>query len=111
MRRSTVDLPAPEGPSSPVMAPDGASSVRAARRAITAGDCVEISLPQGVHHALRVRLQDGDIVDVRNGAEILPRLAAVAGLEEFGKLASAVRRAGYRVRVTSPDPVVVLTPA
>jgi hypothetical protein len=89
----------------------GASSVRAARRAMTAGDTVEISLPQGVHYALRTRLKNGDVVDVRNGAEILPRLASVAGLEEFGKLAAAVKRAGYRVRVTSPDPVVVLTPA
>lgn len=89
----------------------GAGSVRAAKRAIGAGNCVEISLPQGVHHALLERLHEGDVVDVRNGAEILPALASVAGLEEFRNLEAAVRRAGYRVRVKSPDPVVWLVPA
>jgi hypothetical protein len=89
----------------------GAGSVKAARRAIDAGNCVEISLPQGVHHALLERLDHGDVLNVQNGAEILPLVASVAGLEEMRRLAPAVKRARYRVRVTSPDPVVVLVPA
>jgi hypothetical protein len=89
----------------------GAGSVKAAKRAIDAGNCVEISLPQGVHHALLARLDHGDVLDVQNGAEILPLVASVAGLEDLGKLAPAVRHARYRVRVTSPDPVIVLTPS
>ena len=95
----------------------GAQSVKAVRSAIRNRSRIEIELPLEVHYALyrhlhpqapRVPAED---VDASGGAALLAQIATVAGLEEIRQLEAAVRRARYRVRVTSPEPHISLTPS
>ena len=95
---------------------DGAPSIKAARSALRQGGRVEIELPLETHHALYRHLHpdaprgpDEDI-DASDSLELLGRVATVAGLEELAQLRPAVRRARYRVRLTSPDPCLCLIP-
>jgi len=95
---------------------DGAPSIKAARSAMRSGSRVDIALPLETHHALYRHLHpdaprgpDEDI-DASGDAELLGRIATVAGLEELAQLEPAVRRSRYEVRVTSPDPCVRLVP-
>jgi hypothetical protein len=94
----------------------GTGTLQAARNAIRAGERVEIELPLEVHYALHRHLHPeatrGPVerVEADGGAELLGSVATVAGLEEMKKLGAAVRRAHYTVRVTSPDPRLVLLP-
>jgi hypothetical protein len=95
---------------------EGTASVRAAREAIDNGQRVEISLPQGTHHALFRHLNPEaargmpESLDAEGGPEMLPQIATVAGLQEVRKLERPARRSRYRVRLSSPDPLLVLTP-
>jgi hypothetical protein len=89
----------------------GSGTLHAARVAMREGSPVEIELPLEVHHALRSRLFARDGQAAEGDAELLAALAAAAtGLEDLKALQSAVRRARYRVRVTSPAPVLHLRP-
>jgi hypothetical protein len=94
----------------------GTDTLEAARRAIRAGSEVEIALPLEVHYALHSHLHPqaaaGPVenLEAEGGAELLGRVATIAGLEDLGRLRSAVRRARYRVRVTSPEPLLRLQP-
>jgi hypothetical protein len=88
----------------------GLDCLKAARHAIHAGDEVAIELPEGVHYALCRELGAAERLDASGGAEILERISAIHGLEELAQLGGAVTRAHYRVRIGSPDPVVVLRP-
>jgi hypothetical protein len=94
----------------------GLHSLKAARDAIQNGAEVEIELPEGTHYTLYRHLNPGatgtavEELDATGGAEILDSIATVHGLEELARLRAAVARAHYRVRVTSPDPVLRLTP-
>jgi hypothetical protein len=88
----------------------GLDCLKAARKALNAGAEVEIELPEGVHYALCRELQAAERLHASGGAEILERIAVIHGLEELAQLGSAVKHALYGVRITSPDPVVVLTP-
>ncbi len=96
---------------------EGASSVDAARHAMQKGKRVEIALPQGVHHALfrhlnpQAPLGAPEAFDAEGGPELLPRIATVAGLRELEQLERLSRRARYRVELSSPDPLLVLTPS
>jgi hypothetical protein len=95
---------------------DGAATVRAAQRAMKKRASVQITLPQGTHHALFQHLNPGaargtpENFDTEGGAEMLARIATVAGLEALGKLERAVRLARYRVQLSTPDPVLILAP-
>jgi hypothetical protein len=88
----------------------GSATLRAARAAMRAGSPVEIGLPLEVHHALQSRLYPPDGDAAEGGAELIARVASVTGLEELKGLQAAVRRARYRVRVTSPEPLLRLQP-
>lgn len=94
----------------------GAETLKAARAAIRNGSPVEIELPLEVHYALFKHLQTGraegaaEDIDTTGGAELLAPIAAVAGLEELKRLETAVRRSGYQVRLTSPEPLLRLMP-
>jgi len=95
----------------------GAHSVKAARSAIRNRSRIEIELPLEVHHALYRHLHPdaprgaAEDIDASGGAALLAQIATVAGLEEIRQLEASVRRARYRVRVTSPEPRVSLTPS
>jgi hypothetical protein len=94
----------------------GAGTLQAARRAIRDGNPVEIELPLEMHSALHSHLHPEaaagpvDRLEADGGAELLGAIATVAGLEELDGLRAAVRRARYRVRITSPEPVLQLQP-
>jgi hypothetical protein len=94
----------------------GADTLAAARRAIRAGERVEIELPLEVHYALHRHLHpdaaSGPVerLEAAGGAELLGSVSTVAGLEEMKQLGAAVRRAHYTVRVTSPEPRLELLP-
>jgi hypothetical protein len=90
----------------------GANTLGEARAAMRSGRPVEIELPLETHHALCTRLGQGrlDAAEASGGAQMLALLAAVAGLEGLERLAPAVRKARYRVRLTTPDPVLTLAP-
>jgi hypothetical protein len=95
---------------------EGPQSVKAAREAIAAGSQVEIELPLEDHYALYRHLHPeatrraAEEIDASGGAEILASVAAVAGMAEIRRLQPAVRRARYRVRLTSPEPLLRLIP-
>jgi hypothetical protein len=103
-------------PGAVVLSWPGSGTLEAARRAMRAGSPVEIQLPLGVHCALHSHLHPraaagpADRLDAEGGAELIGSVATVAGLEELAGLRAAVRRARYRVRVTSPDSRLSLTP-
>ena len=94
----------------------GTGTLQAARGMIREGKRVEIELPLEVHYALHRHLHPDaapgpvERVEADGGAELLGSVATVAGLEEMKKLGTAVRRAHYTVRVTSPDPRLMLLP-
>jgi hypothetical protein len=94
----------------------GTGTLQAARSAIRAGKPVEIELPLEVHYALHRHLHPDaargpvERLEAEGGAELLGSVATVAGLEEMKKLGTAVRRARYRVRVTSPEPRLIFLP-
>jgi len=95
---------------------EGATTVDAARGAMARGSRVEITLPQGVHHALfrclNPKAPPGapESVDAHGGPELLQRVAAVAGLEELVRLEWPSRRSHYQIELSSPDPLLVLMP-
>jgi hypothetical protein len=94
----------------------GTDTLKAARAAIRSGMAVEIELPLEVHYALYKHLHPdrphspSEDIDVTGGAELLGPVAAVAGLEDLQQLAPALRKGHYRVRLTSPEPRLRLTP-
>ena len=95
---------------------EGSATVKAARAALRAHSPVAIELPLSLHYALYAHLHPGEMhapaqpIDTTGGAELLVPIAAIAGLEELEQLGPAVRRARYRVRLTSPDPLLRLLP-
>jgi len=95
---------------------EGDATVEAARKAMKRGDAIEIGLPLGVHHALFRHLHPESApglpedLDELAGPELLRKISAVAGLEEFADLEKAVKAARYRVQLLTPDPLVVLLP-
>lgn len=78
---------------------------------------VEIALPLEVHYALSSHLRPlappvaAERVDAEGGAELIGRVATITGLKDLAKLRTAVRQARYRVRVTSPEPLLRLQPS
>lgn len=94
----------------------GADTLKAARAAIRSRDAVEIELPLEAHYALYKHLHPdrphtpSEDIDAAGGAELLAPISAVAGLKDLQLLEPAVRRAHYRVRLTSPDPRLRLMP-
>ena len=94
----------------------GTDTLQEARRAIRERRPVEIELPLEMHYALHSHLHPqaaaGPVehLEAEGGAELLGRVATIAGLEELAQLQSALRRARYRVRVTSPEPLLRLQP-
>jgi hypothetical protein len=91
-------------------------SVSATRAAMRRGDRVTIELPLETHHALYRHLNPDaprgpdEAIDAEDGTELIERIATVAGLEELRTLAPALRRAGYRVVLSGPDPILSLLP-
>ena len=94
----------------------GADTLKAARAAIRGGKSVEVELPLEVHSALYKHLHPdrphtpSEDIDASGGPELLGPIAAVAGLQDLQQLAPAVRKAQYRVHLTSPEPRLRLTP-
>lgn len=94
----------------------GTDTLKAARAAIRSGAPVQIELPLEVHYALHKHLYpDGaprttEDIDASGGAELLRPIATVAGLEELAELESVLRGGHYHVRLTSPDPRLILIP-
>ena len=94
----------------------GTGTLKAARGMIREGKRVEIELPLEVHYALHRHLHPDatpgpvERLEADGGAELLGSVATVAGLEEMRELGAAVRRAHYTVRVTSPEPRLMLLP-
>lgn len=77
---------------------------------------VDIALPANVHHALFSRLHPGadaaepETVEKAGGTELIATLAGLSGLEALAGLAEPLTRAGYRVQLRSPGPVLSLIP-
>ena len=92
----------------------GLYNLEEAREAIKRGAEIEIELPEGTHYTLCRHFQPeeaaAESLDTEGGPEILERIATVHGLEDLAKLRAALQRAHYRVRVTSPDPMLRLAP-
>lgn len=94
----------------------GTGTMKDARAAIRRGEPVDIELPLEVHYALFKHLHPdrphtpSEEIDASGGAELLAPIATVAGLQDLKELEPAVRKAGYHVRLTSPEPRLRLTP-
>ena len=94
----------------------GSDTLKDARAAIRSRLPVEIELPLEVHYALYKHLHPdrphtpSEDIDAYGGAELLAPIATVAGLADLQKLEPALRRAHYRIHLTSPDPRLRLTP-
>jgi len=94
----------------------GTGTMKDARAAIRRGDPIDIELPLEVHYALFKHLHPdrphtpSEEIDASGGAELLAPIATVAGLQDLKELGSAVRKARYSVRLTSPEPRLRLTP-
>ena len=94
----------------------GSDTLKQARAAMRGRLPVEIELPLEVHYALYKHLHPdrphtpSEDIDASGGEELLAPIATVAGLADLQKLEPAVRRAGYRVRLVSPEPRLRLTP-
>ena len=94
----------------------GAHVIEAARAALGKGRPVDIELPLEMHYALFMHLHPGasrgsvEPFETSGGEEVLARIATVAGLEGIEQLAPALKRARYRVRLTSPEPTLSLMP-
>jgi len=94
----------------------GLHSHKAAREANASGSEVEIELPVGTHYMLYRHFHPEDTggaaehMDAEGSAEILKALAAIKGLEELARLQAPVKRARYRVQLTSPEPMLRLAP-
>jgi hypothetical protein len=77
---------------------------------------VDIVLPASMHHAIvrhlnpDAELADPQALDVSGGAELVSLLATVDGLEALAELAEPAERAGYRLHLRSPAPVLSLIP-
>jgi hypothetical protein len=85
----------------------GTDTLKDARAAIRSGTAVDIELPLEVHYALEQRLKN---IDVTGGPELLAPVASVAGLQDLRELEPVLRKASYRVHVTTPVPRLRLTP-
>lgn len=94
----------------------GLDALKAARDGIKRGCEVAVELPVGTHYALYRQLhpgksgRDAGRVDAAGGAEMLAPIAAVSGLEELARLRAAVQCVGYGLRLTSPEPTLLLIP-
>lgn len=94
----------------------GEDALAQARAAIGRGSEVAIALPPNMHYALYRHLHPGEIdgaterIELAGGVELLEPIAAARGLEDLAKLRPALRRGRYRVRLTSPEPILSLTP-
>ena len=94
----------------------GQDALKEARDAVKRGCEVAIELPAGTHYVLYRHLHPGESgghterIHVTGGVELLEPIATVKGLEELAKLRPALERARYRVRLTSPEPTLVLAP-
>lgn len=77
---------------------------------------VEIALPGSMHHALFSHLFPDattaipEQLDIAGGAELIATLATLAGLEALAELTDPLARAGYRMQLRSPGPVLSLIP-
>ncbi len=77
---------------------------------------VEITLPANMHHALLSRFYPDataavpEEVNIAGGTELITALATLAGLEGLAGLAEHLDRAGYRLQLRSPGPVLSLIP-
>jgi hypothetical protein len=77
---------------------------------------VEIALPEDMHHALFSHLHPEatmavpEQLDIAGGAELMAVLATLAGLEAMAGLTEPLARAGYRLQLRSPGPVLSLIP-
>ena len=85
----------------------GTDTLKQARAAIRSGAAVDIQLPLEVHYALYKHLKN---IDVTGGPELLAPITSVAGLQELRELEPLLRKASYRVRLTTPVPRLRLTP-
>jgi hypothetical protein len=94
----------------------GTDTLKAARAAIRSRAAVEIELPLEVHYALYKHLHPdrphapAEAIDASGGAELLDPIATVAGLKDLERLAPAVRRGHYCVRLISPQPRLCFIP-
>ena len=94
----------------------GTGTMKDARAALRRGDPIDIELPLEVHYALFKHLhpdrphRPSEEIDTSGGAELLGPIATVAGLEDLRGLEPWVRKARYRVRLTSPEPRLRLSP-
>ncbi|HSO07039.1 MAG TPA: hypothetical protein VLW45_07360 [Pelomicrobium sp.] len=94
----------------------GRESLAAAEEAMKRRARAQIALPPDVHHMIFQRLHEEappgapEAVDVEGGGELLQRLASISGLAELAELAGLVDGAGYRCRIVSPAPTLILEP-
>ncbi len=90
----------------------GGETVASLREAIARHADVELELPADFHHAVASRLKPdlppahGQRLEVSGGAELLARVAGIAGLSALSSLEDAVYRAPARVHVVSPVPTI-----
>lgn len=77
---------------------------------------IEISLPSNYNHALFETLHSGEPpaqledIEASGGPELLSRIAAVSGLEEFNSLTTPLAAANAKIRVLSPAKIFVMLP-
>jgi len=90
----------------------GAKTVRAVASFLERQGKVALGLAPDLHHSLFVHLYpqaeagEPEAVDIEGGAELLDRVAQIAGLEELAQLVPALQAADARIQVRSPAPVL-----
>ena len=90
----------------------GAKTVRSVASFLERQGSVALSLAPDLHHSLFVHLHpqaapgQPEEVDTQGGAELLSRIAEIAGLEELARLVPALQAANARVQVESPAPTI-----
>jgi hypothetical protein len=93
-----------------------ARCIDGALEALARGDYVEMVLPADTHHALFAHLYPAadrgapENLDIRGAPQMVSRMATVAGLGGLERLEAPLARAGYRVGLSTPPPVLRLLP-
>ncbi len=90
----------------------GAKTVQSVASFLERQGNVSLGLAPDLHHSLFVHLHPQappglpEEVDIQGGAELLSRVAQIAGLEEIARLVPALQAANAQVQVLSPAPII-----
>jgi hypothetical protein len=92
----------------------GSQSIDEVRDKLMRYGRAEIQLPPDYHHALYRRFHAGghgvaaELLEVRDGADLVHRIMEVNGLEDLVKVEDLARETGAHVELVSPVPLITL---